>query len=102
MHYTRLTAEEAKQISITHQGDPFCISLGHLYEEIKTQSYTGTSNCYITVPEEKLHEFKKDLEDNKFRVFSSQLQRKDYTILNNIFSRYPAYPDLYQLEIEWH
>ena len=102
MSWIRISADEARERSKWCKFHPFCVSVPHAHEIVSDHAWNGNNNCFFSVPESKLHEIKEDLRQHGFKVYSEPINRKEVEgINNNIFEKYPQFPELYELEVTW-
>jgi hypothetical protein len=87
---------EAKKISKENKGEPFCICLDSILEQINYQARYGFYNCHITVPSQQVDIFEKELKKLGFLVFSEKF--KD-SYLSKKYSNYCE--NFHLLDISW-
>ena len=95
-----MKASEANKISCQNNLGPFCSFTQDVYKFIEEQARSGISNTFIVVPEESLYSIKKELRENGYNVFSTDLKKTKHNA-TLYKEKYKEYVDLYELEIEW-
>lgn len=87
---------EIQKISKRNKFEPFCISLEGIFEAMRGEAYKGSYNCLLSIPEEKLNNFTKELENLGYRVFWEKCEDR------YLLSKYSRYTGKFVLlDISW-
>jgi hypothetical protein len=96
-----MKSSEAYKITSDNSLGMVCDTCDKIYGIIKEQAKSGLTNTFVVVLEKNLYNFKKELKENGYSVYSREIKRDEPQGLD-YFNKCAEDENIYELEIEWH